>query len=108
MKEPVTDLNVEYNEPQYIEPQYIEPPPNVSATNGNVRKKGGTQGKHWVTAPSKRKQHGLHTLERQIPDMMKRITDNSITDLSPVELAAKSFRDALIEDHGGLAEISAA
>ena len=54
------------------------------------------------------KPSGIHTLKKQVPAILERINEDACTDLTTFELAAKEFRDGLIEDCGGRDEVSTA
>jgi hypothetical protein len=51
---------------------------------------------------------GYHTVKREMPRLLARISDDTTTDLSPVEAAAKEFRDSLIADQGGRQNLTTA
>jgi len=53
---------------------------------------------------------GLHVVNKALPYLLERVTDLAIPDetLSPVELAARTWRQAVIADLGGLESVSAA
>jgi hypothetical protein len=48
-------------------------------------------------------QHGLHTVKRALPFLLERVNDTAIpdADLSPVEHAARQWRESVISDLGG-------
>jgi hypothetical protein len=49
---------------------------------------------------------GATFLGKRLPSILARISDDTITDLSPLEQAAKSWRDAMIDHLGGLDAIT--
>jgi hypothetical protein len=53
-------------------------------------------------------QHGLHTLKRALPFLLERVTDPAIPDghLSPVENAARQWRESVLRDLGGRDNVS--
>ncbi len=53
---------------------------------------------------------GLHLVRKALPYLMERVTDLAIPDetLSPVELAARAWRQEVIADLGGLESVPAA
>lgn len=53
---------------------------------------------------------GLHVVNKALPYLLERVTDPAIPDetLSPVELAARAWRQEVIADLGGLESVPAA
>jgi hypothetical protein len=49
---------------------------------------------------------GYMTISRAVPHLLKRISDDEVTDLTPVESAAKEFREGVIADCGGRAALT--
>jgi hypothetical protein len=52
--------------------------------------------------------HGLHSLKRALPHLIERVSDPTIaeTDLSPLERAARDWRESVLSDLGGRANVS--
>jgi hypothetical protein len=48
-------------------------------------------------------QSGVHTLKKQLPHVLARISDDTVSSdsLSPLEVAGREWRQAVISDHGG-------
>ena len=58
--------------------------------------------------PSRRyDQSGVNTIKRALPDLLRRIDDPAITDLTPVESAAREWKENVVRDLGGSTTITA-
>jgi hypothetical protein len=54
--------------------------------------------------------HGLHTLKKALPAILDRVRDPNVSldDLNPIEQAARTIRDDMLRDAGGLASLTTA
>ena len=53
---------------------------------------------------------GTHTLRRALPDLLERVADNNLpsAELSPLECAAREWRQEVLADLGGAEQVAAA
>src|SRR5437773_1546418 len=50
----------------------------------------------------------VNTLKRALPHLLDRVNDPAITDLSPVESAARDWKENVVRDCGGLTTLTTA